>query len=257
MNIALTIAYDGTSYMGWQKTPTGPSIEEILQNTLRKILQHDIKLQAASRTDRGVHAKGQIVNFFTSKFDSLTNASSLQIALDNLQNSINDLLPKDICVTKISSKEPSFHPTLDCKKKEYRYYLSNLPYHYPWLRHISWHCYKPLNMIAMKAAILLLIGSKDFSAFCNVKKNEIYDNKVRNLTEIILNEKNEGQIEIIVKGNNFLYKMVRNIVGTLVYIGLGKLTLEQLHLALEKKDRRLIGMTAPAHGLFLYRVYYE
>lgn len=258
MNIALIIAYEGTSYFGWQKTHCGPSIEEVLQITLEKILQHPIKLQAASRTDRGVHAKGQVVNFFTSKFDHFLNDPiAVQKNLNQLLNSLNDLLPKDLAIINISKKDTAFHPTIDCLKKEYRYYIFNEPYQLPWTRHIRWHCYKPLNIQAMNEAIVLLIGHKDFSAFCNVKKNEAYETKVRNLLEIKIHKLGYGELEIHVIGNNFLYKMVRNIVGTLVYIGLGKLNKEQLLLALENKDRTLIGMTAPAHGLFLYKVYYE
>lgn len=258
MNIALTIAYEGTSYLGWQKTNTGPSIEEALQITLEKILQHEVKLQAASRTDRGVHARGQVVNFFTPEFDLKSfNKETLDHRLNLLKNSLNDLLPKDIVVLDSEKKDPAFHPTLDCKKKEYHYYICNTSYQLPWFRHYSWHCYKPLNLQLMHDAISLLLGYRDFAAFCNVKKNETYDSTMRHITNLSIEEICDNRIVIKIIGNNFLYKMVRNIAGTLVYLGCKKLDKAQLIDALEKNDRTLAGMTAPAHGLFLHKVYYE
>jgi tRNA pseudouridine38-40 synthase len=258
MNIALTIAYEGTSYLGWQKTNTGPSIEEALQKILEKILQHDVRLQAASRTDRGVHAKGQVVNFFTSKFNLESfDIEVLDKTLKHLKNSLNDLLPKDIVILDIEKKDNAFHPTIDCKKKEYHYHICNTPYQLPWFRLYSWHCYKPLNLELMSDAISLFSGNKDFQAFCNVKKNETYDSTIRLISHLSIEEACDNRFIIKIIGNNFLYKMVRNIAGTLVYLGSKKLDKSQLIDALEKNDRKLIGMTAPAHGLFLHKVYYE
>jgi tRNA pseudouridine38-40 synthase len=250
MNIALTLAYEGTSFFGWQKTKYGPSVEGVLENTIKKILQHNVVLQAASRTDRGVHAAGQVVNFFTEKPLSVAK-------LNELKNSLNDLLPKEIVIKHIDSKPYTFHPTLDCKKKEYRYYICNSSYQLPWYRHFSWHCYKPLNIAEMNSATLYLLGEKDFSAFCNQKKNETYSSKVRTVIDIQILQIPEDRIEIRITGNNFLYKMVRNLVGTLVYIGLGKIDKNNLQDFFTQKDRTQIGVTAPSKGLFLYEIFYD
>lgn len=247
MNLALTVAYDGTPFLGWQKTKEGPSIEETLSIALEQILQHKVTLQAASRTDAHVHAKGQIVNFTT---DNLLN-------INELKNSLNDILPKEIAILTIKEMPPSFHPTLDCIKKEYHYYICNSDYQLPWFRSFSWHFYKPLDLSLMQQAAAALIGMRDFSAFCNMKKGEAYEHKVRNLLEITIESLPEGRLLFKISGNNFLYKMVRNIVGTLVYIGCGKILLESLSQLIEAKDRRQIGMTAPAHGLFLHKIYYR
>lgn len=243
LNIKLTVAYDGTAYLGWQKTLMGPNIEESLQKGIEQILQHPVSLQAASRTDAGVHAQGQVVNFCTSK---------TQIDLKRLQIGINSLLPRDIVVLDVEKASTSFHPTLDCKGKEYRYYVcygkAQMPHH----RFYSWHFPCPqLNLEEMEKTIPWLVGEHDFAAFCNMKKNETYDHYVRRVDsiEIILME-NE-RLCIRIKGNNFLYKMVRNLVGALLYVGNGKIRREDIPEIMASRDRKKGGVTAPAHGLFL------
>ena len=203
INIKLTVAYDGGNYLGWQKTTMGPSIEETLQQVLEKILQEQIILQAASRTDAGVHAKGQIVNFLTQKNPSLKR----------LKISLNCLLPKDIAVMDVEMADIDFHPTLDCRSKEYHYSVcygtAQLPQH----RFYSWHYPHALDISAMRAAALLLTGEHDYAAFCNFKKNHAYAHYVRQVELIDIIELPEELLCIRVRGNNFLYKMVRNLVG--------------------------------------------
>lgn len=256
MNLTLKLAYDGTNYLGWQKTKTGPSIESTLQVVLEKILQHPTPLQAASRTDRGVHANGQVVNFFTNKYASITSEITLTHQLEKLKNSLNDLLPKDIVILDIERKDKFFHPTLHAIKKEYHYYICNSTYQLPFYRSYSWHVYKPLNINRMQNALQLFIGTHDFSAFCNSKKNEEYESKIRFVENIEIIQKDHQRLQLRVIGANFLYKMVRNIVGSLVYIGSAKLDYEHIEQALVQKNRSLAGITAPAHGLFLHKIYY-
>lgn len=247
-NIKLTIAYDGTAYLGWQKTAMGPSIEESLQAALEQILQHPIKLQAASRTDAGVHAEGQVVNFFTSKL--IEDFKRLQIG-------INSLLPKDIVVLEAEKAPAAFHPTLDCIGKEYHYYVcygtAQLPHH----RLYSWHypCLQ-LDLDEMRKSIPQLVGEHDFSSFTNVKNNETYDNHIRRVDSIEMVIIDQNRLRFDIRGNHFLYKMVRNLVGTLVYIGCGKLKREDISDILLSHDRTKAGMTALAHGLFLYKMFY-
>lgn len=242
-NICLTIAYDGTDYLGWQKTKEGPSIEGDLQETLQQILQHPVSLQAASRTDGGVHAEGQVVNFFTSH----------AIDLYRLQKSLNGLLSPALSVTNIAEMPPSFHPTLDCLGKEYHYHLCLGPYQLPQHRLYSWHYSYPLDISSMQQAAGLFLGTHDFSAFTCAPQED----NVRHIFSIEVDPFSPHQLQIRVSGNRFLYKMVRSIVGTLVYVGCGKIGALEIPAILASQDRKRAGVTAPAHGLVLKKVFYS
>ncbi len=232
INIALTLAYDGTSYYGWQKCSSGPSIEQTLQQSLETILQHPVKLQAASRTDRGVHAKGQVVNFFSEK----------TIDLGQLAYSLNALLPSSLVVLAIEEKSSNFHPTLDVIAKEYVYYLCNRSVQLPQHRLFSWHIPKPLDLNLMKVHARQFIGKHDFEPFCNKHEGNTYESTVRTVYSIEIEHLEENRVKISLTADHFLYKMARNLIGTLVELGLGK-----------KIER---GICAPAHGLTLNRVHY-
>lgn len=247
-NIKLTIAYDGTAYKGWQKTSMGPSIEETLQKALEHLLQQPIMLQAASRTDAGVHALGQVVNFCALKPQN--NLIRLQIGL-------NALLPKDISVLNAKLMPSDFHPTLQAQNKEYHYYICNDTAQLPQYRLYSWHYPYPLDKDAMNQTIPLLKGCHDFSAFCNIKKHSNYQHFVRNIHNMEIIELEGNRLCIRIIGNKFLYKMVRNMVGTIIYVGRGKILKEEIFSILKSGDRRKAGVTAPAHGLFLHHVYYN
>lgn len=247
-NIKLKIAYDGTEYLGWQKTREGPSIEATLEKIISQILQEPVYLQAASRTDAGVHAHGQIVNFLATK---------QQIDLKRLQISLNQLLPKDIVVLETENAAPHFHPTLDAIGKEYRYSLCMGSYQFPEHRLYSWHCYLPINLDFIREAISYFLGEKDFAAFCNVQKNRHYDSTIRRLNEITITEVEDNRLLFTIKGDHFLYKMVRNIVGTLVYVGQEKLPVSAIKEIISGKQRPDAGVTAPAHGLTLHTVFYD
>ncbi len=246
-NIKLVIAYDGTSYLGWQKTGNGPSIEESLEHVLEQILQHPVTLQAASRTDAGVHAYGQVVNFFTKKED---------LNLQRLQISLNQLLSPDIVVLSIQEELLNFHPTLDCKQKEYHYFFCKNDVQMPEHRLYSWHCPKLLFLPEMHQAAQFFLGRQDFSALCNFRKQQHYSSYIREVYSIDLVDLPNNRLLVKICGQNFLYKMVRNIVGTLVYVGMGKMALKELPSLLLSQDRTKAGITAPAHGLFLYKVMY-
>lgn len=242
-NIRLLLTYDGTNYLGWQKTPEGPSIEETLQQALKQILQHPIQLQAASRTDAGVHALGQVVNFYTSK------------NIDKLQISLNSLLPKTIVVRSVEIASPNFHPTLDCISKEYTYQICLGPYQLPTHRLYSWHIHAPLKLSDVIQAAQHLVGTHDFAAFTNVKKNETYESTVRTLDAFLVEEQ-ERRLKLTVRGSHFLFRMVRNLVGTAIYAGLGKLSPKEIPGILASGDRTQAGITAPAHGLTLNSIRY-
>jgi tRNA pseudouridine38-40 synthase len=242
-NIKLILSYEGTRYLGWQKTPTGPTIEEELEKALAQILRHPVSLQAASRTDAGVHAKGQVVNFFTD-----TN-----IVLEKLMHGLNGILPHDIAVRQMDKMPLSFHPTLDNRGKEYHYFACLSQAQLPFYRHFSWHLSYPVDLGAMEQAARLLQGRHDFSAFTNERQ----DDNVREIFEIEVLPLPHNRLKIRVSGNHFLYKMVRNIAGTLLYVGSGKIAWQKIPQILESKDRTRAGVTAPAHGLFLTNVVYD
>lgn len=247
MNIRLSIAYDGTHYCGWQKTVTGLSIEETIQNILEKVLQEPIVLQAASRTDAGVHADHQVINF---------NISKNSVDLGHLRHSLLCLLPRDISLLDIEPTSPHFHPTLDCIAKEYRYSLCYGTIQLPKERLYAWHYPYPLEIDLMQQAAHMLVGTHDFGAFCNLRTSTYYETKVRTIDQIQVLPFEGKRLEIHVKGNHFLYKMVRNLVGTLVHIGQRRISLVDLEKILLSKDRKQAGVTAPAHGLSLYKLYY-
>lgn len=245
-NIALRLAYDGTRYFGWQKNNKSPSIEQILQEVLELILNEPITLQAASRTDRGVHAEGQVVNFFTKK----------NTPFESLICSLNALLPKDIRVLDGWTPPETFHPTLDAVGKKYVYTLCFGPIQLPAHRFYSWHVPYHLNLEEMKKAASHLIGEHDFSTFSTFRKNLNYPHKIRTIDSIDHILVSPNQLSIEVSGARFLYKMVRTLVGTLVYVGTGKLKAEDIPNLLATKSRSQAGITAPAHGLILKEVFY-
>lgn len=247
MNIVLKVAYDGSSYLGWQKTKMGQSIEETLSQALSQILNEEIFLQAASRTDAGVHAAGQIVNFFTVKPIASPPDFKIQVTC---------LLPEDITVTECSIAPDDFHPSLDASWKEYIYELCYGDVQLPFTRNYSWHFPYPLHLAEMQAAARLLLGTHNFRSFCNVRKPEGYSCYERSLYQLNIIDLGSNRLRFEIRGNHFLYKMVRNLVGTLVYVGCGKMKKEQIPGLLAGKQRNLAGVTAPACGLTLHRIHY-
>jgi tRNA pseudouridine38-40 synthase len=230
------IAYDGTKYFGWQKTKTGPSIQEELERAARKITCETVLFEAASRTDRGVHARGQVVQFGLQKEKSE----------NKLLLGLNAVLPSDIRVVELGPKV--FHPTLDASGKEYRYQICTESAQNPTMRLYSWHFPYCLDEGAIQRAIPHLLGIHDFSALANEEKSD----PVCTLRAIEFDGK-----EFRIQGNRFLYKMVRNLVGLLVYVGVGKIGVDRVPQILKSKDRKLAGVTAPAHGLYLHQVFYN
>ena len=250
-NIALFLKYSGCFFFGWQATIHGPSIEEEIQKALKCILNKNYILQAASRTDRGVNALFQVVNFYEEK----------HINLLKLKKALNAILPKDIRIFDAKFMQKDFHPSLDSKKKKYVYYIYNASLLDPHKRDFSWHFFYPIDLNKLKKTKTKLIGTFDFSGFSNKspitssnRKPNQSDN-IRTIFDIEIQRKKE-LIEIAITGDRFLYKMVRNIVATLAYIGANKLSENILEQILIKKDRKLIPMTAPANGLFLKKIYY-
>ena len=229
------ISYDGTSYFGWQKTKMGPSIQETLEKALYQVLRRPISVEAASRTDRGVHAEGQVIHF--------------DAPLAYLKKQLNCVLPHDIWIASLEEVAANFHATLQATGKEYTYSLCRSPSQLPIHRLYSWHFPHPLDLAKMRKGALHLLGTRDFSPFAGEKE----ENPICTLTHLSIEEEG-SRLKIVLRGDRFLYKMVRTLVGTLVYIGSGKLPADGIP---EIKNRTQAGMTAPAHGLFLSKVFYN
>lgn len=245
-NFRAVIAYEGTRYLGWQKTRMGSSIQEELEKAIATLLRHPVELQAASRTDAGVHAKGQVVNFTTPlpSFD-----------LFRLCKGINAVLPNDIRLLNLEEAPLDFHPTLNALGKEYVYEICTSTAQSPFFRSHSWHFPYDLDLASMRLAAEALVGTHDFSSFCN-ERTLIDPDPVCTLHSVSIDELPGRRLRILVQGNRFLYKMMRNLAGSIAYAGCGKINPSTIRDILMSRDRRLAGMTAPAHGLYLQRVLY-
>lgn len=243
----LTIAYDGTLYSGWQIQPNAPSIQEQLQNAVKSLLSGESAAVIGSgRTDAGVHALGQIAHF----------CAAHHFELNRLLWSLNGLLPKDIRVKKVEEVPLDFHSQYHATGKEYHYHIVTDRILDPFRRFYVWHLLLKLDLSLLKEAAALFVGTHDFTSFANepqagsVKRNPV---KTLSRLDVCLLE---GEIRLEFEGNGFLYKMVRNIVGTLIDAASHRLHLEDIPLIFEAKDRRRASFAAPPQGLFLVRVDY-
>ena len=245
-HLALLLAYDGTAYYGWQKTKEGPSIEASLEAALSQIFQQPIELQAASRTDRGVHALGQVVDVWVSRHVQ---------DYDRLLISLNSLLPPDIRVRKVTEVPGSFHPTLDVTSKVYTYRVSVGAFQLPSERWTHWHVHTPLDITLLLDASKEFIGTHDFRGFTNNRK-DLNQETVRTIFRLDI-QRGDQELTFEIEGDHFLYRMCRNIVGTLVSISAGKLPRRAIQEAFQSRKREHTGVTAPSHGLCLMRVSYD
>jgi len=240
------VSYDGTRYFGWQKTRMGPNIQEKIASAILQITGEQVLPEAASRTDRGVHAEGQVIQFNLNK----------EYEPHRLQRSLNAVLPSDIRIARLEFASADFHPTLDALAKEYHYRISLGPVQEPIDRLYAWHFHSPLDLEKMKIAANDLIGTHDFTALSNERSNEKEKDPLCKLMQIEIDCMDQGHLQLKITGNRFLYKMARNIAGILVYIGCGKLSQDCILSIIASRDRKKAGVTAPAHGLFLHKVFY-
>jgi tRNA pseudouridine38-40 synthase len=243
-NFKITIEYDGTDYHGWQRQAEDRTIQGEIEKALMTMTGNKITLTAAGRTDAGVHAFGQVANFHC------------RTALDPhvFQKGLNSLVPKDIVITSCTQVSAKFHARYDVKSKSYHYRILNRDLPAAIFRKYAWHIRKKLNLDAMAEALCYIIGTHDFKAFQGTGSPRA--NTVRSVMHANFEKMDEGYLVFKIQGNGFLRFMVRNIVGTLVDVGLGKITPKDFNNILLSKDRNLAGITAPAHGLFLMNVNY-
>lgn len=243
----LIIAYDGTRYEGWQVQKTGLGVQQVIEAALVRLFPHAGRLHGSSRTDTGVHALGMVAHVELPQAEFKMPESKLALAL-------NAHLPDDVRVTSARRCEADFHARFHAGGKQYRYFVWNHASMNPLLRHSAWHIPRPLDLAKMRAAAALFVGRHDFRSFANNRNYEM-ENSVRTVRRCQI--KRGGPLfTFIIEGDGFLYKMCRGIVGTIAQVGMGRFDVDDIHKMLTQRDRRVAGMTAPAQGLVLWKVFY-
>jgi len=251
-NIRLTLAYDGTDFHGWQRQPQAPTIQEELEARIAKITGAHATLYGSGRTDAGVHAAGQVANFKTES----------PIPCPSLVKALNDILPVAIRVRKAEDVPAAFHARYSAKAKTYRYRILQAAICPPFLARYVYHHPYPLNGRRMARAARMLEGQHDFTSFAgnDSARKEMglrEDSNVRRVLHSRIRVRRELQVMVYeIRGSGFLHHMVRNIVGTLLEIGNGKLSPDDIPAILSARDRSKAGPTAPASGLWLVKVEY-
>ncbi|MGE3546472.1 MAG: tRNA pseudouridine(38-40) synthase TruA, partial [Kofleriaceae bacterium] len=240
--IRLVVEYDGTALCGWQRQANAPTVQQHLEEAASKLFDHDVKIAGASRTDAGVHARGQVACLRTQK----------TIPLHGIRRGLNSLLPETIAINRVEEVPDEFHPRFSATGKHYRYTLFTRADRSPRWRNRAWHHPDPLDLEAMQRGAAALIGEHDFSAFraagCTART------ATRQVERIELTAGEADIVRVDVHGNAFLRNMVRIIVGTLTEVGTGHRPAGQLAEILASRDRTQAGITAPAHGLELMEV---
>jgi tRNA pseudouridine38-40 synthase len=244
-HIRLVVEYDGSELHGWQRQTGVPTVQQHLEEALAKLLQHETPVAGASRTDAGVHARGQVASFRTEK----------PIPLHGIRRGLNSLLPESISIRDAAEVPEDFHPRFSATGKHYRYTILARPDRSPRWRRRAWHHSEPLNLHAMHDASRALLGEHDFAAFraagCTARTT------MRRVDSITFTRLHPDLLEVDIRGNAFLRMMVRIVVGTLTEVGTGRRPASQVAEILASKDRTQAGKTAPPHGLELICVHYD
>jgi tRNA pseudouridine38-40 synthase len=245
--LKLTLQYDGTDYVGWQRQPNGTSIQSLLEDALQPIEGRPVTVHGAGRTDAGVHALGQVA--------SVTLDASLEAP--TIARALNAVLPADVRVISAEDAADDFHARFSATAKTYEYRILNAPMVSPFLYRYVAHVVVPLDIDAMREASAVLIGRHDFSAF--QAAGSAAQSSERTVQAIEWQDGGGFDLPLIMRisGDGFLRHMVRSIVGTVVQVGIGRWTVPRMVEILEGRDRAKAGPTAPASGLFLARVDYQ
>jgi tRNA pseudouridine38-40 synthase len=243
-NYKIIVHFDGTDYSGWQyQAPPERTIQGELIRALKIIAKRRVVVTGSSRTDAGVHSTGLTANFHL----------RIKIAAESLQRALNALLPEDIRVVSCEILDKSFNARFSAKSKTYCYriFFGQVcpPFVYRYMAHIPY----PLNLRKMREAVPYFVGEKDFSSFTS---DDPQKNRIREISEFTMRVKGK-EITFTISGKSFLRYMVRNIVGTIIDVGRGKINLKNISAIFAAKDRRNAGQTAPARGLILVKVEYE
>jgi tRNA pseudouridine38-40 synthase len=240
--VIAVIEYDGTDYLGFQLQAEGRTIQGEVERALAEVTRKETRVVGAGRTDAGVHAVGQVISFIP----------QWKHSLPELQRAMNALLPEDVAVRQMAWVADDFHPRFGAVSREYRYTILNQPVRSPLARRFAYHYLKPLDVEAMTRAAKCLVGSHNFASFGRPPQGENTGRRVYRAEYT----RQDQFIYFDIVANAFLYRMVRSIVGTLLLVGIGKLSQERFEEILQAGDRRRAGPPAPAHGLCLMRVNY-
>jgi tRNA pseudouridine38-40 synthase len=248
LKFKLTIAYDGTSYQGWQVQKIGLGVQQKVEEAIAKLFPGVQRIHSSSRTDTGVHALGMVAHVEIPRAKFRMTPAKLALA-------INAHLPEDIRVMSATRCAKDFHARFNASGKQYRYFIWNERAMNPLLRHSAWQIPHKLDLVAMRAAARLFVGTHDFKSFA-ATRNYAVEDTVRTISRMDM-RRSGPLLTFIIEGDGFLYKMCRGIVGTLVQVGQGKIAAQDIHQILVTRDRRVAGMTAPALGLVLWKVFYK
>jgi len=243
-NIRLILGYDGTGYHGWQRQKNGLTIQEAIEENLKIILGEPVIVIGSGRTDAGVHALHQVCNFKTTS----------DIAPESLRRGLNSLLKDDIFIFKAEYVPDEFHSRYSVRSKSYEYRIWNRREKNIFLRHYTWHVRERLEMDKMRECLSLLAGRHDFSSFRSTGSDNL--NPVREMIRTDVSCDEEGLAIFVFEADGFLRHMVRNIVGTIVDVGKGKITLDEFAQIFSSLDRKKAGIKVPPQGLFLTMVNY-
>lgn len=246
-----TVEYDGTDFYGFQVQARERTVQGEIERAIRAVTGHDARVVGAGRTDRGVHARGQVIAF----------TASWRHGLPALQSALNATLAADVAILAVGPVGDEFHPRYSARSRTYRYTVANGAWRRPLERRTAWHVVPPLDREQMAAASQFLVGRRDFSTFGRPVHG---NNTVRTVLraewesqEVARRSPESATLVFEIEADAFLYRMVRSIVGTLVRVGLGELAAEDLEELLRARDRSLIRLIAPPQGLCLMRVDYD
>lgn len=244
-NYKLTIQYDGGRYKGWQRLGSGENtIQDKIEKVISALIGTDTEIIGCSRTDAGVHALGQVANFKT----------NLNLAVEEVKNYLNQYLPQDISIIKVEMETEQFHSRYHAKNKTYLYKIWNREYSNPFMRKYSLHIDKTLDIEKMQIASKYFLGAHDFTTFSNAKSKK--KSMVREIYEITFDKDHQGFLNIRIRGDGFLYNMVRKMVGVFVQVGLGELDPSKIPEMIETKERNQLIYLADACGLYLEKIDY-
>lgn len=251
-NLRFTISYDGSSYSGFQIQPKSDTVQYRLEQAVFLLTGETVKVISSGRTDAGVHAKAQVINFITSS----------KIPVERWCLALNARLPRDIVAHTAEEVLPTFHSRKAAKRKTYCYTIRSARFPDVFHRNFEYHHPTHLNVEAMREALPCLLGEHDFTSFCTVRTDKeikvrtLYEVRMETESDVLLATGKVERIRLIITGNGFLYNMVRIIVGTLIQIGEGKRPPSDMQRVLEARDRSQAGPTAEAMGLTLWKVDY-
>ncbi|WAA09401.1 tRNA pseudouridine(38-40) synthase TruA [Fervidibacillus albus] len=243
--IKCIVAYDGTNFLGYQIQNQGRTVQGELEKVLKRMHKGErVPVYASGRTDTHVHALGQVIHF----------DSPLDLRLENWQKALNAQLPEDISILHVEFVPETFHARYSSIGKEYHYRVLLKKERDPFLRNYSYHFPYDVDVKAMRAGMYHFLGTHDFTSFSSAKST--VENRVRTINRFDVIEM-EDELQFQIRGNGFLYNMVRIIIGTVLEVGTGKRDPNEIEKILERKDRASAGKTAPGCGLYLYKVFYE